>query len=102
MKKKLLFLVPALLGLFLSACGGGGGSNTPSGGGSEPGGSTEPGGGTDPAKQDFTPDTYQHPAIRAKRAFRCVHFGYNSRRVVQIQIIQHTYRYSTHIQIQHT
>ena len=54
MKKKLLFLVPALLGLFLSACGGGGGSNTPSGGGSEPGGSTEPGGGTDPAKQDFT------------------------------------------------
>lgn len=54
MKKKLLFLVPALLGMFLSACGGGGGgSTTPSnpGGSSEPGGGSEPGGET---KQDFT------------------------------------------------
>ena len=37
MKKKLLFLVPALLGMFLTACGGGG-TSTPS----EPGGSSEP------------------------------------------------------------
>ena len=53
MKKKLLFLIPALLGMFLSACGGGGGSSTPSdpGGGSELGGGSEPGGET---KQDFT------------------------------------------------
>lgn len=54
MKKKLLFLVPALLGMFLTACGGGGGgSTTPSdpGGISEPGGGSEPGGET---KQDFT------------------------------------------------
>lgn len=54
MKKKLLFLVPALLGMFLSACGGGGGgSTTPS----DPGGSSEPGGGSEPGgetKQDFT------------------------------------------------
>ena len=56
MKKKLLFLIPALLGMFLSACGGGGGSSTPSdnpgGGGSDSGGGSEPGG--DPAKTDFT------------------------------------------------
>ena len=53
MKKKFLFLIPALLGMFLSACGGGGGSSTPSdpGGGSELGGGSEPGGET---KQDFT------------------------------------------------
>ena len=53
MKKKHLFLIPALLGMFLSACGGGGGSSTPSdpGGGSELGGGSEPGGET---KQDFT------------------------------------------------
>lgn len=47
MKKKALFLIPALLGMFLTACGGGG-SSTPSdnsGGGSEPG---------YPAKTDFT------------------------------------------------
>ena len=30
MKKKQLFLIPALLGMFLTACGGGGGSSTPS------------------------------------------------------------------------
>ena len=60
MKKKLLFLVPALLGLFLSACNSG--STTPSGGGSEPGGSTEPGGGTDPAKQDFTGVSFESAA----------------------------------------
>ena len=53
MKKKLLFLVPVLLGMFLSACGGGGGSS--SGGGSEPGGGTEPGGDpSNPTKLDFT------------------------------------------------
>lgn len=48
MKKKLLFLVPVLLGMFLSACGGGGSTNLPedsSGGGTEPGG--------DPTKSDF-------------------------------------------------
>ena len=52
MKKKLLFLIPALLGMFLTACGGGG-SPTPnsSTGGSEPSGGSEPGGET---KQDFT------------------------------------------------
>ena len=54
MKKKLLFLVPALLGMFLSACGGGGGgSTTPS----DPAGSSEPGVGSEPGgetKQDFT------------------------------------------------
>lgn len=47
MKKKVLFLIPALLGMFLTACGGGG-SSTPSdnsGGGSEHG---------YPAKIDFT------------------------------------------------
>ena len=37
MKKKLLFLVPALLGMFLSACNSGGGSSTPS---DNPGGDT--------------------------------------------------------------
>ncbi len=45
MKKKLLFLVPALLGIFLSACGGGGGSSTSSdnsgGGGGDSGGNTD-------------------------------------------------------------
>ena len=48
MKKKLLFLVPVLLGMFLSACGGGGSTNPPedsSGGGTEPGG--------DPTKSDL-------------------------------------------------
>ena len=29
MKKKILFLIPALLGMFLSSCGGGGGGNPP-------------------------------------------------------------------------
>lgn len=55
MKKKLLFLIPALLGMFLSACDGGGGSSTPSdnpGGGGDSDGGSEPGG--DPAKTDFT------------------------------------------------
>ena len=53
MKKKLLFLVPALLGMFLTACGGGGSStpSEPSGGSSEPSGSDS---GSDPAKSDFT------------------------------------------------
>ena len=59
MRKKLLFLIPALLGMFLSACGGepstpsgdNGGSNEPSGGNGE---NTEPSGGSDPAKLDFT------------------------------------------------
>ena len=53
MKKKLLFLIPALLGMFLSACGGG--SSTPTdnpGGGSDSGG--ESGSGGDSAKTDFT------------------------------------------------
>ena len=53
MKKKILFLIPALLGMFLSACGGG--SSTPAdnpGGGSNSGG--ESGSGGDPAKTDFT------------------------------------------------
>ena len=48
MKKKALFLIPALLGMFLTACGGGGGSSTPS---DNPGGGSEPG---YPAKTDFT------------------------------------------------
>lgn len=48
MKKKVLFLIPALLGMFLTACGGGGGSSTPS---DNPGGGSEPG---YPAKADFT------------------------------------------------
>lgn len=48
MKKKALFLIPALLGMFLTACSGGGGSSTPS---DNPGGGSEPG---YPAKTDFT------------------------------------------------
>lgn len=48
MKKKVLFLIPALLGMFLTACGGGGGSSTPS---DNPGGGSEPG---YPTKADFT------------------------------------------------
>lgn len=48
MKKKALFLIPALLGMFLTACGGGGGLSTPS---DNPGGGSEPG---HPAKTDFT------------------------------------------------
>lgn len=48
MKKKALFLIPALLGMFLTACGGGGGSSTQS---DNPGGGSEPG---YPAKTDFT------------------------------------------------
>ena len=47
MKNKIFFMIPALLGMFLSACGGGG-SSTPSNPG---GGGGDPGGGT---KQDFT------------------------------------------------
>lgn len=47
MKKKALFLISALLGMFLTACGGGG-SSTPS---DNPGGGSEPG---YPAKTDFT------------------------------------------------
>ena len=54
MKKKLLFLVPALLGMFLSACGGGGGTNTPSNDESKPTESTEPAGTSDSTKLDFT------------------------------------------------
>lgn len=48
MKKKALFLIPALLGMFLTACGGGGGSSTPS---DNPGGGSEP---EYPARTDFT------------------------------------------------
>ena len=47
MKKKILFLIPALLGMFLSSCGGGGGSS--SGGG----------GGGNPPKQDFVGVSFQ-------------------------------------------
>ena len=46
MKKKILFLIPALLGMFLSSCGGGGSS---SGGG----------GGGNPPKQDFVGVSFQ-------------------------------------------
>lgn len=49
MKKKVLFLIPALVGMLLTACGGGGGSSTPS---DNPGGGSETGG--YPAKTDFT------------------------------------------------
>lgn len=48
MNKKALFLIPALLGTFLTACGGGGGSSTPS---DNPGGGSEP---EYPARTDFT------------------------------------------------
>lgn len=48
MKKKVLFLIPALLGMFLTACGDGGASSTPS---DNPGGGSEPG---YLAKTDFT------------------------------------------------
>ena len=49
MKKKVLFLIPALVGMLLTACGGGGGSSTPS---DNPGGESETRG--YPAKTDFT------------------------------------------------
>ncbi len=55
MKKKLLFLVPALLGMFLSACNTGGGSTTPPS--VDPGGGIEPEG--DPTKTDFTGVTFE-------------------------------------------
>ncbi len=45
MKKKILFLIPALLGMFLSSCGGG----SSSGGG----------GGGNPPKQDFVGVSFQ-------------------------------------------
>ena len=50
MKKKLFFIIPGLLGLFLSACSGSSSPSTPSGGGSEPGGGggSDPGGDPDP------------------------------------------------------
>ncbi len=60
MKKKLLFLVPALLGLFLSACGGGGGSSTLSDNHDE--GASDSSGlesGGDPAETDFTDVTFE-------------------------------------------
>lgn len=46
MKKKLLFLVPVLLGMLLSACNSGGGSTNPP--------SDEPGGVSDPIKTQYT------------------------------------------------
>ena len=46
MKKKLLFLVPVLLGMFLSACSSGGSSTNPS--------SDEPGGVSEPTKAQYT------------------------------------------------
>ena len=55
MKKKIFFLIPALLGLFITACGGGGGTpNSPSSGGNEQGTSSIPSDGSDPSKLDFT------------------------------------------------
>ena len=56
MKKKLLFLIPALFGLFIASCGGGSGGSSSGGdtpGGDTPGGDT-PGGGGEPFKKDFT------------------------------------------------
>lgn len=52
MKKKYFFLIPALLGLFITSCGGT--PSNPSGGGNEPGTSSISGDGSDPAKLDFT------------------------------------------------
>ena len=54
MKKKLLYLIPALLGMFLTACGGGGGSPTPSEKQSESASAPEESESTDPSKADFT------------------------------------------------
>ena len=55
MKKKLFFLIPALLGLFISSCGGGGNTPKPSSGGGDPSSSEE----QDPTKENFTGVTFE-------------------------------------------
>ena len=60
MKKKLVFLVPALLGLFLSACGGSSGSSAESTKTSEPTSVSEST--KDPSKLDFTGVTFESAA----------------------------------------
>ena len=55
MKKKLFFLVPALLGLFISSCGGGGNTPEPSSGGGDASSSEE----QDPTKENFTGVTFE-------------------------------------------
>ena len=55
MKKKLFFLIPALLGLFISSCGGGGNTPEPSSGGASASSSEE----QDPTKENFTGVTFE-------------------------------------------
>ncbi len=51
MKKNILYLLPAILGMLLSGCGGGGSGGEPGGGGGDPGG--------DPSKSDFVGVTFE-------------------------------------------
>ena len=55
MKKKLFFLIPALLGLFISSCGGGGNTPELSSGGGDASSSEE----QDPTKENFTGVTFE-------------------------------------------
>ena len=65
MKKKLLFLVPALLGLFLSACNTGGGSSTP--GGDPSGGGDDPSGGTTTTQYTITFKDEEDHVLESKK-----------------------------------